>query len=54
MSGHLEEVEVMSGDTAPSMKKIDQLRANVETMTIVSELRRQLIGGICEEDVKMH
>jgi chromosome segregation ATPase len=53
MSGHLEEVEVMSGDTAAfNEEDFDQLRANVETMTIVSELRRQLIGGICEEDVK--
>ncbi|HCF48740.1 MAG TPA: hypothetical protein DER60_00565, partial [Syntrophomonas sp.] len=30
----------------------DQLRANVEAMTIVSELRRQIIGGISEDDVK--
>jgi hypothetical protein len=30
----------------------DQLRANVEALTIVSELRRQIIGGISEDDVK--
>lgn len=33
-------------------EEFDQLRANVEALTIVSELRRQIIGGISEDDVK--
>mgnify|MGYP001037739237 CR=1 FL=1 len=37
---------------ANNEEDFDQLRANVEAMTIVSDLRRKLIGGISEEDVK--
>jgi chromosome segregation ATPase len=49
----LKEVEVMTVDAAAfNEEDFDQLRANVEAMTIVSELRRQIIGGISEDDVK--